>query len=102
MKRLYKSEKNKMICGVCGGIADYFNIDPTIIRLIMVALILFGFGTGIIIYIIAAIVMPFGSNQKDDSDIENMKRAKSADDDSDKNKSKTPHSDKEFDEYFKK
>lgn len=56
-KRLYKS-RNKMICGVCGGIAEYFNIDPTIIRLIVVFLSLAGVGSGLLAYIIAAIVMP--------------------------------------------
>ena len=56
-KRLYKS-REKMIFGVCGGVAKYFNIDPTLVRLIVVALSLFGIGTGIFAYIIAAIVIP--------------------------------------------
>ena len=54
-KKLYKSN-NKKICGVCAGIAEYFNIDPTIVRLIWAAFTLAG-GSGIIIYIIAALVM---------------------------------------------
>lgn len=56
-KRLYKIEQGKKIDGVCGGIAEYLDIDPTIIRL---AWILFTVcaGSGIIAYIIAAIVMP--------------------------------------------
>ena len=54
-KRLYKSS-NKKICGVCAGIAEYFDIDPTIVRLIWAAFTLAG-GSGIIIYIIAALVM---------------------------------------------
>lgn len=55
-KKLYKSNTNKMICGVCGGVAEYFNIDPTIIRLIWA---LVGCtGTGIVAYFIAAVVMP--------------------------------------------
>ena len=54
-KRLYKSN-NKKICGVCAGIAEYFDIDPTIIRLLWAAVTLFG-GCGIIIYIVAALVM---------------------------------------------
>ena len=57
MKKLYKSSTNKMLCGVCGGIAEYFNIDPTIVRLIAVAIVLC-MGTGLLAYIIAAIVMP--------------------------------------------
>ena len=55
-KRLYKSRENRVICGVCGGIGEYFNIDPTIIRLILVLLACTT--TGIIAYIVAAIIMP--------------------------------------------
>lgn len=55
-KRLTKST-NKMLCGVCAGIAEYFNLDPTIIRLLWVILTFFG-GSGIIAYIIAAIIIP--------------------------------------------
>lgn len=58
-KKLYKSQNNRMLCGVCGGIAEYFNIDPTIVRLIFVFLGLSG-GTGILFYIIAAVVIPNG------------------------------------------
>ncbi len=46
-KRLTKSRKDQMVCGVCGGVGEYFNIDPTIIRLLVVALTLAG-GSGII------------------------------------------------------
>lgn len=60
-KRLYRSESQRMLCGVCGGIAEYFNIDPTIVRLIWVVLGLMGF-SGVVAYIIAAIVMPSQSN----------------------------------------
>lgn len=56
-KRLYRSSANYMLCGVCGGIAEYFNIDPTLVRLAWVILSCFG-GTGIIAYIIAAIIIP--------------------------------------------
>lgn len=55
-KRLYRSERNKMICGVCQGVAEYINIDPTIVRLLWVV---FAFsGVGLFAYIIAAIIMP--------------------------------------------
>ncbi|ACR79664.1 MULTISPECIES: PspC domain-containing protein [Kosmotoga] len=57
MKRLYKSRKDKVIDGVCGGIAEYFGIDPTIIRLIWV-LLLFAHGAGLILYLIAMIIIP--------------------------------------------
>lgn len=56
-KRLYKSDKDKKVCGVCGGIANYFDVDPTVIRLAWVIFILAG-GSGLIAYIIAAIIMP--------------------------------------------
>ena len=56
-KRLYKSSTDKKVCGVCGGIANYFDVDPTVIRLIWVMFTLVG-GSGLIAYIIAAIIMP--------------------------------------------
>ena len=56
-KRLYKSRAKK-ISGVCGGIADYFNMDPTLIRLIFAVLLVCSFGTALIAYIIAAIIIP--------------------------------------------
>ena len=56
-KRLYKSNKNKMLAGVCGGIAEYFNIDPTLVRIGWAILCMFA-GSGIIAYIIAAIIIP--------------------------------------------
>lgn len=56
-KRLYKIEEGKKLDGVCGGIAEYFNIDPTLVR---VAWVLFTVcaGCGLLAYIVAAIVMP--------------------------------------------
>lgn len=60
-KRLYKSNRNKMIDGVCGGIAEYFDIDPTLIRLAVVVLTCIGF-SGILAYIIAAIIIPRNPN----------------------------------------
>lgn len=56
-KKLCKSKSNKMIAGVCGGVAEYLNVDPTIVRLIWVCLFLAG-GLGLPLYIIAAIIMP--------------------------------------------
>ena len=56
-KRLYRSRSDRMIWGVCGGLAKYFDIDPTIIRIIAVLLI-FANGLGILAYIILAIVVP--------------------------------------------
>lgn len=56
MKKLIKSS-NRKLCGVCGGIAEYFDVDPTVIRLLWVVLCLFA-GSGILAYIVAAIIMP--------------------------------------------
>lgn len=56
-KKLYKSSKNKMIDGVCAGVAEYFNIDPTLVRIGLVLFSAMG-GAGILAYIIMAIVMP--------------------------------------------
>ena len=55
-KKLYRVEQGKILCGVCGGIAEYFNIDPTIVRLIFALVGLSG--TGMLAYIIAAVIMP--------------------------------------------
>ena len=56
-KRLYKSNKNKVFDGVCGGIAEYFNIDPTLVRLGFVILSCFG-GSGMLAYFAAAVIIP--------------------------------------------
>ena len=56
-KRLYKSADNRMLCGVCGGIAEYFDIDPTLVRLGWAVFCAIG-GSGILAYIIAAIIIP--------------------------------------------
>ena len=56
-KKLYRSVTDRMLCGVCGGIADYFSMDPTLVRLALVALTFMGF-SGIIVYIIAALIIP--------------------------------------------
>ncbi|MDO4322022.1 MAG: PspC domain-containing protein [Lachnospiraceae bacterium] len=58
MKKLYKSESDRKICGVCGGIAEYFGIDSTVVRLVFV---LFGLmSVGVAFYILAALLMPSG------------------------------------------
>ncbi len=59
VKRLYRaSEKDSMVAGVCAGIAEYFEIDPTLIRLLWVFLTIASFGTGVLAYLIAWIVIP--------------------------------------------
>lgn len=56
-KRLYRSGKDKVLGGVCGGIAEYLNVDPVLIRLLWVAMSL-TWGAGILVYIIAWIIVP--------------------------------------------
>ena len=55
--RLYRSESNRMLCGVCAGIAEYFNLDPTLIRLAWALFCVLG-GSGVLAYILAAIIVP--------------------------------------------
>ena len=59
-KKLYRNTENKMLAGVCSGIADYFDIDPTLVRLAWVLFSLLG-GSGLLAYIIAAIIIPDAS-----------------------------------------
>lgn len=59
MKKLYKNNKNKIFAGVIGGIGEYFNIDPVILRLIWISATVFtGFAPGIIAYLISVFVVP--------------------------------------------
>lgn len=59
-KRLFRSTTDRKIAGVCGGMGEYFDIDPVIIRIIWVALV-FGAGIGLLAYIIAWLIVPEGS-----------------------------------------
>lgn len=63
-KRLYRSREDRMIAGVCGGIAEYFNIDPVIVRLLAVLLLLAGGLPGFIPYLVMWIVVPENPKQK--------------------------------------
>ena len=56
-RKLFKSNTNRMLCGVCGGIGEYFKIDPTLVRILWVVFCMCG-GSGVIAYIIAAIIIP--------------------------------------------
>lgn len=56
-KKLYLSNTDKKICGVCGGIGEYLDVDPTIVRLIWI-LLFFAYGFGFVVYIIAALLIP--------------------------------------------
>ncbi len=59
VKRLVRSERNKVVGGVCGGLGEYLDIDPTIIRLVFVVFTLAG-GSGVLVYLILWLVMPLG------------------------------------------
>ena len=75
-KKLYRSQNNKMISGVCGGLADYFEIDPTFIRLIVVAIALFG-GVGLLAYIAAIFIIPNNPDQFPSENSDNLIKDKS-------------------------
>lgn len=55
-KKLYRSNTNRMLCGVCGGVGEYFDIDPTLVRLVWALFVFMGWG--ILAYIVAAIIIP--------------------------------------------
>lgn len=57
-KKLYRSRTDKMVSGVCGGLGKYLGIDATLIRLVFVLLLLFGVGSGLILYIILMVIVP--------------------------------------------
>lgn len=102
MKTLTKS-RNRKICGVCGGLAEYIGIDANIARLIVVVLTLItAVGAGIALYIVAALIMP-DCEPSADEDIDNLKSAnineeeKKAETGSDKG-----HTNDEFNSYFEK
>jgi phage shock protein C len=63
IKKLYRSSKQRIIAGICGGVAEYFNIDPVIVRLIWI-LFCFAWGLGIILYIIAWFIVPRNPKHK--------------------------------------
>lgn len=70
-KRLYKS-RDKLVCGVLGGVAEYFDIDPTLVRILYAALAVFTAGfPGLTLYIICALVIPVKPDNFDGSDYSN-------------------------------
>lgn len=62
-KKLCKSSTDKKLCGVCGGLSKYLDLDPTIMRIIWILLVVFG-GTGILLYLVCALVMPNDTDSK--------------------------------------
>lgn len=62
-KRLYRSRKHRMLAGICGGLGDYFNVDPTPIRLLWLLIVIFtGIFPGVIAYLLAIVVIPSEGN----------------------------------------
>jgi phage shock protein C len=59
-RKLYRSRNRRMVAGVCGGLADYFDIDPTVIRVLFLILAVFG-GSGLVVYLVMWIVVPDAS-----------------------------------------
>lgn len=97
-KKLFKSSRNKVLTGTCGGIGEYFNIDPTLIRLIFV-IVTFAGGCGILVYIVAALVIP---NAPVD-DFEDFEQANREYSEKPKKKNKVARNDDDdFDSYFEK
>ncbi|UTR11727.1 PspC domain-containing protein [Evansella sp. LMS18] len=58
MKRLYRTTNDRKIAGVCGGLGKYFNIDPTVIRILALVLLIVSFGTAVLAYLIGVFVIP--------------------------------------------
>jgi phage shock protein C len=56
-RKLYRSNTNRMLAGVCGGLAEYFNLDPTLIRVLFIVLAVLG-GSGVILYLAMWIIVP--------------------------------------------
>lgn len=55
-RKLYRSSRDRMLCGVCGGIGEYLNVDPTLIRLVWAVVACSG--TGLLAYLLAAVIIP--------------------------------------------
>jgi phage shock protein C len=61
-KRLYRSRNDRMLAGVCGGLAKYFNLDPVLVRVLAVVAVIISFCAALIAYIILAVVVPLESS----------------------------------------
>ncbi|HEX3051036.1 MAG TPA: PspC domain-containing protein [Aggregatilineaceae bacterium] len=63
-KRLYRSTNDRMFAGVCGGVAEYLEVDPTLVRLVFVALALLSSGAGFVLYIVLMLIVPEQPDEK--------------------------------------
>ncbi len=68
-RRLFRSRNQRVIAGVCGGLAEYFNLDPTWIRLLFILLSLLGVGLFVVVYIICWIIVPLAPNSSTGSSV---------------------------------
>lgn len=110
MKQLRKSEK-KILAGVCGGIGAYFNIDPTVVRLILCVVTVLKIWLGIIFYVAAALLMPAAespfdtefeaSDKKNQESDREEKSSDNADSSPESQEDEVPHTDEEFNNFFK-
>ena len=81
-RRIYRSKENRILAGVCGGIGDYFDVDPTLVRIIFVLLAIWG-GIGILLYIICFIVIPESNSMKEENFDETDHKKKTVDEEDD-------------------
>jgi phage shock protein C len=73
MKRIYRSDSDRLIAGVCGGLAQYFSIDPTLVRLVLVFFTIFG-GAGILAYVVSWIMIPDESETPKKFNLDSIKQ----------------------------
>ena len=81
-KRLYRSESDRVLGGVCGGIAEVYDYDPTLIRLITMAIGLSGIGSPLLAYLIAWLIIPSESEIKDKKKVKDVEAEKVEDQES--------------------
>lgn len=96
-KKLVRSNKQKKLFGVCGGIAEYLNMDVTLMRIVYLVFVFMSGGTGILAYFICALIMPAADEVSNDVNVDNLKSANIHEN----NTEGKAHSDSEFDSYFK-
>ena len=75
-KKLYRSEDDKMLGGVCGGIAEVYDFDPTLVRLITVFVVLSGVGSPILVYLLAWLIIPTESEVKNHRNVKDVEAEK--------------------------
>ncbi|MFB6158426.1 MAG: PspC domain-containing protein [Candidatus Nanohalobium sp.] len=75
MKKLYRSESDRMLGGVCGGIAEVYDLDPTIVRLLTLVLVLSA-GSGLLIYLAAWLIIPSESEVKEKQKVKDVEAEK--------------------------